>query len=692
VTEQEKLFTAAKIIALVGVTLVAAGFWGSITASLAERRGHLRRRWFWIAFCTVATMVLLLYFVLRDWYLLGLFSGLLPIAALFILPPGPNASRRRYTPGDRRRAMRAVVTVAAGSAGLAIGWILADSFAGAVWAVIVGATAGWITKLAMLDRSEQRHQTLRTAVVATAGGAGLILGWVLGGDVTRLRFSYQIPRDAVRSFEVAISQSGLASGVLWGLVGSIVAIVVLAVISVFTDPSEPDPDYEPSPDRPETPRRVATLVPALVVAGFGFTVGGIWGDAGAGVIWGIVAGAATIGALLVAGERPAAADLAIAGGAVMVSAILAHVVVPDLPEDLTPNLSLLMAAAWIPAGLGMAYLVGKKHRSGARGITTFLGWAGAGLLSLPFAVSTGLMAPISSLLKDAPLGPVPYWLIGLIVGVIGVAFTLSGFSGLNSLAALATIGFLTVYAAAQVGFTVLGLSDRFQATEVLRRNMWPPDFEWAIGTGEWWNITSWDFGSDRTNPLIETLRIAVIACLIGVTLAVPLALRASRITAIRGSDYWLNKGFMNVIRTIPDLFWAMIFATSVGIGPFAGTLALIFFSMAIMAKLLSETVDAVDPRPIEAARATGSAHWPAMRTSVWPQVLPNYVAYALYIFEINIRASVVLGIVGAGGIGRVLEAQRGFYQFDRVLAIVIVIFVIVFLIEQVSVALRRRLV
>ena len=138
--------------------------------------------------------------------------------------------------------------------------------------------------------------------------------------------------------------------------------------------------------------------------------------------------------------------------------------------------------------------------------------------------------------------------------------------------------------------------------------------------------------------------------------------------------------------------WAMIFAASVGIGPFAGTLALIFFSMAIMAKLLSETVDAVDPRPIEAARATGSHHWPAIRASVWPQVLPNYVAYALYIFEINIRASVVLGIVGAGGIGRVLEAQRSFFFFDRVMAIVLVIFVIVFLIEQVSVALRRRLV
>jgi phosphonate transport system permease protein len=143
---------------------------------------------------------------------------------------------------------------------------------------------------------------------------------------------------------------------------------------------------------------------------------------------------------------------------------------------------------------------------------------------------------------------------------------------------------------------------------------------------------------------------------------------------------------------MPDLFWAMLFVTSVGVGPFAGALALVFFSLAIMSKLLSETVDGADPGPLEAAKATGGSHFPAVRSSVLPQVLPNYVAYALYIFEINIRASVVIGLAGAGGIGRVLEAQRSFFRFDRVLAIVVVIFVIVFIIEQISVAMRRRLV
>ena len=154
----------------------------------------------------------------------------------------------------------------------------------------------------------------------------------------------------------------------------------------------------------------------------------------------------------------------------------------------------------------------------------------------------------------------------------------------------------------------------------------------------------------------------------------------------------MSKGFMNLIRTIPDLFWAVIFVASLGTGPFAGVVALTIFSFAIMSKLLSETVDAAEAGPLEAAKATGSRHMPAVRSSVFPQVLPNYVAYSLYVFELNIRASAVIGLVGAGGIGRVIEAQRAFFRFDRVLAIVIVIAIVVAVLDQISVAIRRRLV
>jgi phosphonate transport system permease protein len=280
----------------------------------------------------------------------------------------------------------------------------------------------------------------------------------------------------------------------------------------------------------------------------------------------------------------------------------------------------------------------------------------------------------------------------VVVALVGGAPTVSGATGVRGLGIGAIVLTVTVFAASQVGFSVLQLIENIANISNIP-NFWPPNFGWAIGEGEWWWLPSWDFGAPlRASPLIETFRIAIMSSLIGCLVALPVAFMASTVTAPNRLTYLLDKSFMNVIRTIPDLFWAMLFVAGVGIGPLAGVLALFFFSLAIMSKLLSETVDSVDTGPLEAARATGGSHFPAVRVSVLPQVLPNYVAYALYIFEINIRASVVLGLVGAGGIGRVLEAQRSFFRFDRVLALVIVIFVLVFVIEQVSVAFRRRLV
>jgi phosphonate transport system permease protein len=149
---------------------------------------------------------------------------------------------------------------------------------------------------------------------------------------------------------------------------------------------------------------------------------------------------------------------------------------------------------------------------------------------------------------------------------------------------------------------------------------------------------------------------------------------------------------MNVVRAVPDLFWAKLLVTALGIGAFAGAWALSVFSTAVMVKLFSETIDNANPGPQEAARAAGGRHTPVVRTGVLPDVFPAYVSYALYVLELNVRASVVLGLVGAGGIGRVLEAQRQFFQFDRILGILVLIFVVVWLVDHLSVALRKRLV
>ena len=200
---------------------------------------------------------------------------------------------------------------------------------------------------------------------------------------------------------------------------------------------------------------------------------------------------------------------------------------------------------------------------------------------------------------------------------------------------------------------------------------------------------------DRHNvldPLVETLQIAVVSTLIGCTLALPLAFAMSPLTSPNRVTLVVSRSVMNVVRAVPDLFWAKLLVTAVGVGAFAGSWALSVFSLGVMVKLFSETIDGADPRPLEAARAAGGRHGPVVRTGVLPTVLPEYVAYGLYVFELNIRASVVLGLVGAGGIGRVVEAQRQYFRFDRVLGVLVLIFIVVFVIEQISVAIRRRLV
>jgi phosphonate transport system permease protein len=128
------------------------------------------------------------------------------------------------------------------------------------------------------------------------------------------------------------------------------------------------------------------------------------------------------------------------------------------------------------------------------------------------------------------------------------------------------------------------------------------------------------------------------------------------------------------------------------VGPLAGVLALILFNIGVVAKLLSETIDAVDTGPIEAAWAVGATRTQMVRSAALPQVLPNYVAFALYTFELNIRASTVLGIVGAGGLGTTLNTQMRAFNFENVGLVVLELFVLVLLIELVSVSLRRRLV
>ena len=187
-----------------------------------------------------------------------------------------------------------------------------------------------------------------------------------------------------------------------------------------------------------------------------------------------------------------------------------------------------------------------------------------------------------------------------------------------------------------------------------------------------------------------TIQIALWGTFLAVVIAVPFGLACSR----NLSPIWLQQPMrmlMNVLRSIPDLVIGTLFIVAVGLGPFAGVMALAINTGGVLAKLFSEAVEAIDPQPVEGVRATGAAPLQEIVWGVLPQVAPLWTSYALYRFESNARSATVLGLIGAGGIGQVLFDSLNGYQYGQTAAIVIVIGVAVSLIDLLSQAMRSRL-
>lgn len=203
--------------------------------------------------------------------------------------------------------------------------------------------------------------------------------------------------------------------------------------------------------------------------------------------------------------------------------------------------------------------------------------------------------------------------------------------------------------------------------------------------------------SQLTNPrtlraFVETLQMAVVGTIVGGFAALPLALWNSPVGAPGPRSRLVFKVYADVIRAIPDVLWALLFVAMVGIGVLPGMLALTFFCMAVVTKLTSDVLDGLDLGPVEAADAVGASHTQKLRTAIVPQVLPAYSSFVLYGFELNLRASAVLGLVGAGGIGNRIEFYRGRGEWSEVWGIIILFFIVTALVERLSVMFRRRLV
>jgi len=196
--------------------------------------------------------------------------------------------------------------------------------------------------------------------------------------------------------------------------------------------------------------------------------------------------------------------------------------------------------------------------------------------------------------------------------------------------------------------------------------------------------------------LIETLFMALLATVFGAVLAFPASFLGARNimqgSKIRMAIFWIVRGFFNVFRSIESILWAMIFAIWVGWGPFAGTLALMLHTIAALGKLYSEQAESIDHGPVEAVQSAGGGRIQMIRHAVIPQIIPPYLAFTLYRWEINLRMATVISLVGGGGIGRLLFYFKRELDWSRVGAVVISIAVIVWVLDYVSGRVRERIV
>ena len=205
--------------------------------------------------------------------------------------------------------------------------------------------------------------------------------------------------------------------------------------------------------------------------------------------------------------------------------------------------------------------------------------------------------------------------------------------------------------------------------------LWPPDRAY------WRKMLS---------PIAITLQMAVLGTLLSMILSFPIALLAANNTSPHISVYQATRFFLNVVRSIAPLVWAVIIVASVGFGPFAGVLALGVAGIGTLGKLYAEAIEAISPRPIEALRATGSSSLPIFTFAVLPQALPLLISYTLLDFEGNLRSATILGIVGAGGIGFELQASFEQFRFHQVFTIILMIVIVVTVIDRISAFVRRK--
>lgn len=238
---------------------------------------------------------------------------------------------------------------------------------------------------------------------------------------------------------------------------------------------------------------------------------------------------------------------------------------------------------------------------------------------------------------------------------------------------------LLVVALHQTEFSLSELASGYHGMASFISGAFPPDFNW----------------SQTIDPGLHGLLVTFSIGFAGTVFALPfsfiLAILGSRVTCFGPTSYQVSRTIMSILRSIPSIVFALIFITAVGLGPYPGVLALIFHSSGITAKLWAEAMDEVDMGPVEALRTAGASRRQVLQYAILPSVAPTFVGLILYRLDVNVREALVLGLIGAGGIGFLINQSIQLFKFDQMLTQIILLLALIIAVDQASSFIRKRL-
>ena len=254
--------------------------------------------------------------------------------------------------------------------------------------------------------------------------------------------------------------------------------------------------------------------------------------------------------------------------------------------------------------------------------------------------------------------------------------------------------FVLSYRAAQIDPSVLFEAQGRQNLLKFVTGMFPPEL-------------SWDFLRLMARPAVETIQISIMGTVLAVLIGLPLGLLAtgsltwsgvlnemapSRASRLLGfGPYAIARAILSILRSIPEFVWAFMFVRAIGLGPFPGVLAIGISYGGMLGKVYSEILESVNPRPLEALQATGASKLTIVLYGLLPQAFPNLIAYTLYRWECAIRASTILGFVGAGGIGQEIELSMRMFNFHEILTLIGILAILVVGVDALSARVRRAI-